>query len=65
MQRECPKHTLRISGSSDSMGVHTEVERLNTAIVPVYTVLSRILCRAIKRNVGRDRFEVKHEITDG
>lgn len=50
------------------MGVqHTEVKRLRTAVVPctwripVYYYATR----AVKRNVGRDRFEVKHEITDG
>lgn len=32
----------------------------------LYTVyFADTTTRAIKRNVGRDRFEVKHEITDG
>lgn len=43
------------------MGVHTEVERLRTVVVP-YT-LSDTTSRPVKRNVGR--FEVKHEMTDG
>lgn len=55
------------NGNEGAMGVHTEVKRLRTAVCTVYLAGYTVYyaTRAVKRNVGRDRFEVKHEITDG
>jgi len=51
-----PRYALRIFNYNDLMGVYTSQKVKNRCCI---TCTWRIL-RAIKRNIRRDRFEVKH-----